>query len=185
MNHATYNLLEGVVRATIKIAETTLPKDESDDLRADLSGKLTSLKIATQRDENEAIVQAMAQVVLALAKHVLGRPVKVGEGDVSRHDLLSVARELDKPPRLPEPDSSGLPHMNIEAPMPDVRPAKEPASKAQIELYGIDNRWKIITDESGDPVAALYFNGRMDSLSQEQVEEIEEALLPIIRRWGR
>lgn len=244
MSPAAFNLLEAIVRTTIMIADNTLTKDRAETVRTDLTGKLTSLKVVMQHEKDESLLQPMAQVILALGKHVLGRPVKVSDGDVSRKDLLGIvndlarrseclsaeeglqepgcamcgcsrdahndpnashrfmesrrdvvekAPELESPDKRPEPDSSGLPHMNIEAPMPNVLPAKEPdrysehelAPSAKAELYGLDSRWRLITDDAGDPVMALYFNGNKDSLSQEQVEEIEEAVLPIIQRWGR
>lgn len=58
------------------------------------------------------------------------------------------------------------------------------------EDIGLDpDRWKLITDLGGYPVLALAFDGTeagtRDTLSQEQVEEIEAAVLPIIQRWGR
>jgi len=55
-----------------------------------------------------------------------------------------------------------------------------------LEDIGIDrNRWRLITDAGGYPAVALYFNGTKDSLSQEQVEELEAVLAPIIMGWGR
>lgn len=193
MSPAAYNLLEAIVRATVMIADNTLTKDRSETVRADLTGKLTALKVVLQHEEGESLLQPMAQAILALGKHVLGRPVKVSDGNVSKRDLLNIAHELESPDKRPEPDSSGLPHMNIKAPMPNVLPAKEPdrysehelAPSVKADLYGLDSRWRLITDDAGDPVMALYFNGNKDSLSQDQVEEIEEAILPIIRRWGR
>jgi len=210
MTPAAYNLFESLVRATITIAESALSKDKADDLRGDLTGKLTSLKVVMQREEAESLIQPMAQLVLALGKHVLGRPVKVSDGDVSKRDLEGIVNDLE---RRHEHDSAvreATLHptgrctcagegtcewckthcADCGAPIREdgtcPRSHMEPGEEVEADAAGLDPlRWRLLKDEAGDPVLALYFNGRKDSLSQEQVEEIEEAVLPIIRGWGR
>jgi hypothetical protein len=199
MSPAAYNLLEAIVRTTITIADNTLTKDRADAIRTDLTGKLTSLKVVMQHEKDESLLQPMAQVILALGKHVLGRPVKVSDGDVSQKDLLGIMQDLQ---RRSEVRSEAVERLmcptcgsgDLDTDFGrcrccgfilDGRP--EPVIEDRTnEDIGLDSsRWKLLTDSAGYPVLALYFNGRKDSLSQEQVEEIEETVLPIIRRWGR
>ena len=48
---------------------------------------------------------------------------------------------------------------------------------------GVDpSRWRIIRT-GGSPAAALYYNGRGDSLPQEMMEEMEQAIREIASRW--
>lgn len=96
MKPATYNLLEGVIRATIKIAESTLGEEDVAELRADLTGKLTSVKVGMQRDADENIVQGTARAVLALAHHTTHRSVDVEGKNVEKKHLLTVVRYLEQ-----------------------------------------------------------------------------------------
>ena len=230
MNPATYNLLEGIVRATIQIGETALQRNACDSLRSDLTEKLLSLKVVMRHEDEESLIQAMAQTVLALAKHTLGHPVKNSDGDVNKHDLLGVARELESrsdqaseqiDPRDEPCPTCGEARMyctcdehtpcaicggtrreheeaeysthrwvdpkNTAGKAPEMSPGEVTlALYAEYDELGLDHRqWKLINDEAGNPSVALYFNGRKDSLSQEQVEQLEEAIRPIIEGWGR
>jgi len=282
MSPAAFNLLEAIVRTTIMIADNTLTKDRAETIRSDLTGKLTSLKVVMQHEKEESLLQPMAQVVLALGKHVLGRPVKISDGDVSQKDLLGIVNDLTRRseearriadqalhptgrctcagegtcewcqthcvhcgsalqdvrelgygtcPHCDEPcglcGASRLEHEENKASASHQWIAKREivekalcptcgSSDVDIDVgrcrccgylldglsqqapeepviedktnedIGLDpDRWKLITDMAGNPSVALYFNGGKDSLSQEQVEEIEEALLPIIQGWGR
>jgi hypothetical protein len=68
----------------------------------------------------------------------------------------------------------------------ELREKETEVEDKTLEDIGLDrDRWRLITDASGYPAVALYFNGGKDSLSQEQVEELEQALAPIIMAWGR
>lgn len=241
MNPATYNLLESVVTATLYIADSTLTKDRADSLRQDLTGKLTSLKVVMQREEGEAIVQTMAQTVLAMANYLSGKPVQVGGPSVQKKHLLSAMKGLrervkaqqvdatlhptgrctcagegecewcqshclecgmalrddecpncsDKPDPMDEPcpycGEAGM-YCTCKGDSEDVV-EKAPEVETDNEevralAAGLDpGKWRLVRDPAGDPVAALYFNGRSDSLALEQVEELEEAILEIVRRW--
>jgi hypothetical protein len=86
------------------------------------------------------------------------------------------------PPRLPQAPEPE-PEYELQ-PGGELR-EKEPVVEDKVDI-GLDRkRWKVLTDMAGYPAVALYFNSGKDSLSVEQVEEIEAALVPILEKWGR
>jgi len=212
MNPATFNLLDGIVRATIKIADAALSTDESADIRTELTGQLASLKVVSHHEEGEDIVQAMARAVLALATHVLGRPVKPREDDVKKTDLLDVVNRLEQRSEEKKAITDATLHPSgactcgnegecewcrthcihcgaeIDLLMGHCRGcgldhAAASAHPGPLNIYGLDLRWKLITLPSGDPVVAVYSNDRPNSLTQVQTEEIRLAVNKVIRRW--
>ena len=95
MTPATYNLLEAIVHALMKVADATL--EDASELRQDLTQRITAAKVAMQRDQAEDIVQDMAGVVVALSKFVLGRKPIVDEpGRLQRKHLRSALKGLEK-----------------------------------------------------------------------------------------
>ena len=95
MTPVTYNLLEAIVHALMKVADATL--EDASELRQDLTQRITAAKVAMQRDQAEDIVQDMAGVVVALSKFVLGRKPVVDEpGRLQRKHLRSALKGLEK-----------------------------------------------------------------------------------------
>jgi len=234
MNPATYNLLEGIVRAITTVAEASLPKEAIAESRSDLHGKLMSVKNEMRREDGEDIVQATAKAALALARYTLSFKVDMDSERVQKKHLLSVVKELtnrsERRHALTEATLHPTGHCTCEGQLTNGQPegecewCREHCVECGMELdmdrhcpncyedgkalaeevlpdlgdeqapeepvideyvdAGLDStKWRLINDTAGNPVAALWFNGQKDSLTQEQVEDLEEAISEVVRQW--
>jgi len=96
MTPPTYNLLEAIVRALNEVIDAALENEQASEFRHDLHSKLTSAKIAMQREQNADIVQSMAHVVIALSQFVLARKPSVGPLVVEKKHLTQALKGLQR-----------------------------------------------------------------------------------------
>jgi hypothetical protein len=181
MNPATYNLLEAVVRATNKIADKVLDADAAQELRTDLVGKLTGVKVTMQREHSEDIVQDMAGVVIALSKFVLGdRPTT--EPRVEQKHLQGALRALEQrfegqhgsSVRAPEYELQHGGELREKEPEPVIYKHVCPqCGSSNIMCLDCSSEWTFVVDD-GTVIAAL-----SKGLSNEMQYKMTEKILAI------